>query len=365
MAVDRTGLLLNCTGENALGRSILELITGSKGGDSLSIITPILEEDAAINALLAARARGVRIRVITRLAEHRDGRLRFITRGFDPGESLAAHFEATRRLTHAAIRLKSPSLLPHAKLVVASGRAAIFSSANLTANALGFAGNASIEAGIQFDHPDEIRHWQEAFTALWNSCQLAQDLYDKNIVIQSTAHSGTFGEELPATVSAGLRLHCFYPPQRQELLTELIAHVERARKEIILAALSFYDLDRIPALRAALLAALRRGVRVTAVVRPEQFPPNQYPDAATRSLIESGLCLAGVTGLHAKAFLVDSEICGMTSANFNPYSLGAPGTASNLELAISGPCALQKLVPVATFLESLVETPTHRWSAGR
>jgi len=361
VAAGGAGLLLNLPGTNALGQRIAQVIDEARRDDTLFVITPVLEDDAAIEALLAARARGARTKVITKLAEHRDGKLRFATRSDVTGEDLDAHFHATRRLTLGRIRIKSPQFLPHAKLVIAKGKVAIFSSANLTSNSLGSGFSSAVEAGLCFTAAEQVRDLAQAFVALWDSCGMAQDLYEERIALQSVQAVPLRQETLPTKIGDTLELCWSCHGVSDSLRKRLIEEILKAKSRILLAAMSFYDADRVPELESALLAALARGVEVTVIVRPEQFSAKQYPDPSTRRLLAAGLRLFGITGFHAKGFLVDRDHCGILSANFNPYSIGGGGVSSNFEMALCGERSDKALTPFAEFLCALPGAATHRF----
>ena len=354
-----SSLLLNFYGTTRLGDRILALIADVGRNDSLTAITPILDDDAAIEALLEAHGRGAKIKIITKLADHRSGKLHFVTRGDVFGENLEAHFRATRRLTLSKIRIKSLDLLPHAKLVVAKGRTAIFSSANLTSNSLGTNGSKSVEAGIIFDALPAVSGLAHLFNTLWRSSRYAQDLCESRLVIHTVPASPLRSDSLPEVITGNVELCWSYPPVNSTLRTRIVERVKSAKKEIIFAAMSFYDVDRIDGMEAAIKKALANRVKVTAIVRPEQFTLEQYPDLSTRRLMDAGLRLLGVTGLHAKGFLIDDDYCGILSANFNPYSLGAVDVASNLEMALCGSPVTPPFLPFAHFLRDLQQNPTH------
>jgi len=360
---DAGGLLLGGIQPNNLGRSIRTLIDQAGRGDLLAIMVPLIEDDITVDGILRAQKRGARVQIITRLAEHRDGQVRWITTGEKTGEHLELHARATRILTQGRIQIRSPNCVPHAKYVLVSNTGIIFSSANLAGNALGDGHNRSIEVGVHLAEAIALDGWSRTFSALWRSCAYAQHLHGTLVSVQSIPlpqkqHLGLIG--LPPFIG-GLELWWSCPREHNGLHDNLVKRVETAEQSLLFVALSFYDLDRIPLLMKSLLKALQRGVKVTAVVRPEQFTRDQYPDPSTRRLIDAGLQLLGVTGLHAKGFLIDDCFCGLSSANFNPYSLGTTGVASNMEMAICGNGDKDPLRPIVWFLKTIRDKATHHF----
>jgi phosphatidylserine/phosphatidylglycerophosphate/cardiolipin synthase-like enzyme len=260
--------------------------------------------------------------------------------------------------------MKSPQFLPHPKLVITKGKVALFSSANLTSNSLGSGFSSAVEAGLYFTAAEDVRDLAHAFVALWDSCGLAQDLYEERIALQSVQAAPLRQDTLPTKIGDTLELCWSCHDVSDSLRKRLIEEISKAKSRVILAAMSFYDADRVPELEPVLLAALLRGVEVTVIVRPEQFSAKQYPDPSTRRLLVAGLCLLGITGLHAKGFLVDGDHCGILSANFNPYSIGGAGVSSNFEMALCGQCSNKALAPFAKFLCALPGAATHRFEIG-
>lgn len=355
-------ILISGVEKNTLGCAIQDLISGSKKGDELLIITPMLEDEETVEALLAASARNARIKLITRLAEHRDGKVTFITKGKIHIDNPKTHEHATHRLTEAGIQIRSLDCLPHVKLVLAPTRALILSSANLASNSLGNSKNAALEAGIFFCDSDTLLLWMHTFKALWLTCSYVQHLSGKMISIQSIpAHQRHAFSLHLSTLCGANEIWWSHPHICNDLTRRLSEAIASAKESILFVALSFYEIDQIPEFEQLLMDALGRHVKVKVVVRPEQFQLSQYPDSSTRRLIQAGLELYGYSRLHAKGFLIDNRLCGITSANFNPYSLDTYGKASNLELALHGQTDTQPMNQFAFYLQTLVTCATHQF----
>lgn len=162
-------------------------------------------------------------------------------------------------------------------------------------------------------------------------------------------------------IGEGGRLLVSHPGGAPVLAGALAEALDQAVDEVILAAMSLYQTDEIPLLGPALGRCLARGVKVRAIVRPEQFKRGVYPDPSTLELLESGMNLFGVTGLHAKGLLIDGRWCGLHSANFNPYSLDPRCETANWEFGIVGPADHPILSEWASFIQNLADHPTHRF----
>jgi phosphatidylserine/phosphatidylglycerophosphate/cardiolipin synthase-like enzyme len=333
--------------------SILEL---AADGDPLRIISPIIDDPGVVDLLCDARKRGVVVRILAPLTDNRGN---MVTKGWDASLNVKEdHHEVIRTLAKVGVLLRSPRTTPHTKLVHLDGKKAVFGSANLTKNSLRC---GALEAAIVFDDQASLAGTKDAFDFMWKSSPYS---------MKALAGAVTLDEKSPArhsTESPITSQWCLGDAELfisapaigvlSEKLTQLI---QGAQSEILLITLSLYDTDTIPGFGAALLAALRRGVHVRAVVRPEHFTLDQYPDPATVELIRHGMELRGITGLHAKGFLIDKQFCGIQSANFNPYSLDSQRAEVNWETAIVGSAQAPMLRDFAAFIERMALNPTHQ-----
>ena len=129
-------------------------------------------------------------------------------------------------------------------------------------------------------------------------------------------------------------------PSNRFLAKRMAALLLEARKNVLLATMSIYDLEKVPIVFNALCGVLSKGIAVTVLARTgiEQFKPEDWPDPSTKKLIELGLKIVEVPHLHAKGLFVDGQIGMMMSANLNPYSLGNLET-SHVEIAAQAPCS--------------------------
>lgn len=350
-------LFVGGIGRPDLGREYLRIIAETTG--SLTVVNPLVTEPALVEALLAARHRRVQVRLITELRENRGRGIRYPTRGFehDAGVELGEHSAAIRRLAGELIFCRGPRHYAHAKLLLSDDRLLMVSSTNGTPNSLGLGVSPGLEAGVRVTDVETVTGWVAALRALWDACPFRLRVQGRDISLQQESAAPLAGSVLESARGA----YWSYPPEYRGLRDRLADLVRAAQRRVLLAALSFYDTDRIPVLHGELVAALARGVAVIVLVRPEEFPPDKYPDPSTRCLIERGLRVYGVAGLHAKGILVDDTACGVFSANINPYSLESELESAHIEAGLFEKEPLRLLAPYARFLERLVEGRTHEY----
>jgi len=347
------------TATGGLTQEVERIIASTENGDFLRLISPVLDDPTIVSLLCEARCRGVLIQLMTSLFDSRKG---IVTKGWDESQNIQAHYEAIRELAKVGVLLRSPSTTPHIKLVHLESREAFFGSANLAKTSLR---GGSVEAGVRISETLSLLSLREAFQLVWNSCQFSMGARFGAVTLQEQARRSSELVSLTAEWACedATCLWLSQPGAEPIIATRLAEFIAKAQRDVILVALSCYDTDRIPGFGIALHACLRRGVRVRVVVRPEHFRINQYPDLPTISLIEEGMELVGVRGLHAKGFLIDNSWCGIQSANFNPYSLDTGCATSNVEMAISGPRTSLILSDFADFILALSERPTHQFAS--
>lgn len=345
------------SGRPDLGNEVLRIVHDSN--ESLTLVNPLVTEPAIVDALLAARRRRVRVRVITELRENRGRGIRYPTRGFehDGTAELGEHFASIRRLAGELVFCRGPRHYAHAKLLLSDDRVLMVSSANGTPNSLGLGVSPAWEAGVRVTDTEIVTGWATALRALWDACPFRLRVQGLDVSLQQEDAAPLVGSELESAPGA----YWSYPRGHRGLRDQLRELVRSARQRVVFAALSFYDTDRIPELHRELVAALTRGVEVIVLVRPEEFPPDKYPDPSTRHLIERGLCLYGVAELHAKGILVDDTACGIFSANVNPYSLESDLESAHIEAGLFEREPLRFLAAYARFLEGLVGGRTHEY----
>jgi phosphatidylserine/phosphatidylglycerophosphate/cardiolipin synthase-like enzyme len=356
-------LFVNDEGRPALGRAILRTIEESER--SLRIITPEVDDARVESALIAARKRRVRVKIVTKLRDDRDPQASFESPR--SARQKPGHRQAIRRLSTSRIFCRGLDSYAHAKLVIADERTAWVSSANLDSNSLGWGRQPSMEAGIRLEAPEQVATLVESFETLWSACGLELNLDRSDLSLQSIPKLRDFDPiELDRDVG-DLLIRRSWPPRGgrglRDQLREVVAVV---RSRLVLSALSLYETDRIAGFHEALRDALSRGVEVVAVVRPEHFPVHKYPDAdpSTLELVRGGMRLLGVKGLHAKGILADDATCGLMSANYNPFSLDSTVESAHVECGIFGPSETLLFRDYSRFLSRLPSVATHRYRFG-
>ncbi len=318
---------------------ILALIESAQ--TNLWVASPVIDDPRIVEALKQAKYRRVRVRVITDIRNNRGrGRL-YLTQGFEVKSEektkLQAHQACLRELTHALIPCRSPTHYPHLKLVVADNQSGILSSANLTGNSLGGTSKSSLEAGLEFDDKFRIEQLSRVLSTLWNSCPFRMILSEADVSIEQRGSGEKIAEVATDAQAVGLLVNS--PGEEFFSLTDAIINgIGASERELTFATMSFFETNRVPRLEEALLAALSRGVLVTTLIRPEHFREaekrGQFPDVSTKMLIESGMKLRGITGLHAKGLLVDRKEALIFSANINYYSLASELESNHVELGL-------------------------------
>lgn len=370
-------LLLNHSSSAALGERIIALIDAARVRETLLLITPLLDDDRVLDAIIRARERGARVKLITEMRK-RTARREYVTRAADYGftndeEARAnlSHHRALGRLCAENVDVRGFHFCAHAKLALLGQREAIISSANLTANSLGW-GQPAVEAGLLFRDSELVSALLQNTTLLWQQAPLAfhilADEEQTGYSIQS--RPSRLAEVVAEMETASGSVLWNLPGMASPLARRIACEIEKARKRVILCALSLFELDQgVPFIEAAILGALRRGVEVVALVRSndDNLISLGWPDPSTRGLVKAGMLLLGIVGLHAKGLLVDENFCGIFSANFNRFSLSDKASTAqetpNLELGISGRAEGGPLRPLARWLHTLPASATHRWVA--
>lgn len=349
-----TGVLSTLPG-GRLTQQLEELISEIQDGETLRVISPVIDDPEVVRLICKARQRGAFVRVLTTLMDRHGIR----TKGaWDDSQDKRTHDQCVRQLASAGVLLRSPVTTPHGKLVQHSGRRAIFGSANLTQNSL--RGDA-LEAAVALSNAGTLCALDATFDRIWKACPFSMRHSSGTITLDEMSPPSRDGAfSLPrAMTSDGLSL-LMSAPGCSVAAERLAALVWEAKTEVVMVAMSLYETNQIPKLGEALLAALGRGARVRAVIRPKPSTLQEgYPDPATEDLIRHGLELRGIEGLHAKGFLIDNAWCGIQSANFNPYSLDPRRSECNIEMFLIGPTTLPLLGAYARFLQHLFANATH------
>lgn len=334
------------------GRRFFDLIVKAidSARVSIVIISPVLDEEGVFQALERAQKRGVRdIYVITRLSEHKNNI-------FKTDPQFRDYELPRRRLAALGVNVRDCEHTVHAKMIVVDSCWFFFASANLNANSLGVGGVCAVESGIVYEDSFVAKVGERMFWEVWGSASFRQVRNDERITIASVPQQREI-RMLPIQKRRG---YSFFlsTPENQLLMRKMCALISQAKKEIRISTMSFYDLEAVPELFAELKNALGRGVKVKVCVRPGaemNFSPDRWPDPSTEKLRKAGLALYQCRHLHAKGMIVDGSLALMTSANFNPFSLGNSRTA-HIEMAVVGATTLKPMSEFAAFVSGLFKS---------
>ena len=316
--------------DKEFGRCIVELIRKAK--KSVFIVSPVIQEDDVFDALREATSKGVELRVVTQLGNHRTGR-------FDTSPEFAGYDIPRRKLAELGACVRDWDVTVHAKMILVDGERFLFSTANLNENSLGTGTQNAVEAAILFEGGPEVVAGQRLFDAIWYGCPTRQEKRDARICIARIASKARLPAAGDCSVRAGAVEFLLSTPLNRLLARRLTTLLNMAKSKIVFLAMSIYDLEKVPVLFDAIMGALARKVNVTVLVRTgvEQFKPEDWPDPSTKELQKKGLKIVEIPHLHAKGLFVDDETGLMMSANLNPYSLGDLET-SHVEIAVQAPC---------------------------
>ncbi len=351
---DVSGKAVSVVFGNELLTSLKALIEGVGEGEVLRVMSPIIDDSQVISWLRASRKRGAVVRILTTLVDRHGVR----TKGWDAAENIESHGESVRELAKCGCLLRSTRTTPHGKFVLGGYSKLWFGSANLASGALG---GRVVEAGVVLDDDGVSGRIQTIFDQFWKSAPYRMVHRQGAILIEEKGNPTTAvaADNFPED-GASVWISA---PGVSTATFGINRLLESAADDILLVAMSLYELDEVPNMQELLLRALRRGVRVRAVVRQEHFASEElngrYPDSATYKLLESGMELLGVRGLHAKGFLLDDRWCGIQSANFNPYSLDWRREECNVELIIVGDARDKSLRGFPDWMRGLLVQATH------
>lgn len=359
---DDVRTLYSCGSCDRLGRTIVETIESAKR--SVLVATPLIEDERVCEALVDARRRRIRIKVLTNIVNNRRDDIKFPTTGFGREQEFSnweKHFRYTHKLARNSSPCRSLCRFVHAKLLVVDDTSAIVSSANLTPNSLGFGSKPAVESGVLLDDPPVIEGLASGFRELWKRSVFRLHRNAEDVALVESAPDETGSPMLTFSANEVDVRWTGIDESDSGLRDMLIALVDEARETVVMTAMSFFEVDKVHGFQESLVRALRRGVAVTAVVRPEHFSVDDFPGPSTRKLIAEGLNLSGVDGLHAKAIVVDARRCGIMSANFNRFSLESAISTAQVECGVFGPTNQEPFEQAAVFVDMLHRTATHRY----
>lgn len=345
-------LLTNLSPDNCHGTAVREFIESAKS--RLELLSPMIDDDAIIDLLLQALKRGVKVYLLTEL-RHESGFRSILNNSENSSSPATLH-----KLAEAGAFIRCHKFRPHGKMYLADGERLILTSANLNTNSMGWGESPAHESGLILHHPDLAEAWRALFQALWDSC-----IY--HFAYKQGAEGATYGlhEEGATPLSRDntsknvrcLKARLYTPENPLTLSNTLCNHIRKANNRVILTAMSLYDTRDVPDFHDALLMALHAGVEVIVLVRPgaeNKFRAGQWPDTSTRELMEAGLQIRTMPGLHAKGIVIDDKFCGLYSGNLNPYSLGGALETGHIETGLFGSAKHTFLKPYAEYLRQLM-----------
>ncbi|MDD2241062.1 MAG: phospholipase D-like domain-containing protein [Kiritimatiellae bacterium] len=248
-------------------------------GKTLDVCVFDLNLPQVAQALLAAEARGVKVRVIL----DRDN----AQRAYDIEDELV-EMEKRGMLTRAHNR----SGLMHNKFMIADGERVWTGSYNFTRNGSNFNDNHVIVLESEELAENYSREWTEIF----------EKRHGKRFAYP-TPH--------PQVTIGGTVIQNYFTPE-DDTREALVAELGKATNEIAIMAFSFTDGD----LTAAIRQALGRGVQAIILLDSGMA---KHPGANTKELEEMGAHVRRSPGvrLHHKVIVIDRETVVLGSANFS------------------------------------------------
>ena len=335
--------------DSAFGQRIVELIRDAR--ESVSIVSPVVEEDEVFKALGEAVQRNVAVRIVTQLGNHRTGQ--FVT-----SPEFADYDIPRRQLAELGASVRDWNVTVHAKMVLTDGKRFLFSTANMNGNSLGTGARNAVEAAFLFEEGPEVNAGKRLFEAIWDGSETRQIKRDDRIAIvrQTSKVRPPLAED--CSIRIGETEFVLSTPTTQFLAKRIATLIRFARKKVLISTMSVYDLEKVPIVFQAFCGALSRGVAVTVLARPgmeQNFMPSDWPDPSTRKLMAQGMKVVEVPRLHAKGIFIDDDIGLMTSANLNPYSLGNLET-SQVEIAVQAPVSRPWMKAFLDFSKSLAKS---------
>lgn len=332
--------------DNGFGDNVVDLVRKAKR--SVFIVSPVIQEDRVFEALSEAVSKGVELRVVTQLGNHRTGR-------FDTSPEFSDYDIPRRRLADLGACVRDWDVTVHAKMILVDGVRFLFSTANLNANSLGAGKQNAVESAFLFEEGPEVAAGLRLFEAIWRGSSTRQEKRDDRISIVRLASKAQLPSAADHSIRVGAVEFLLSVPSNKLLARRIASLLDSAKKDVVLLAMSIYDLEKVPALFDSLMSAVARKLSVTVLVRTgtEQFNASDWPDPSTKKLMAHGVKVVEVPHLHAKGVFVDGNIGMMMSANLNPYSLGDLET-SHVEIAVQALCTEPFMAKYRDFALSLI-----------
>jgi cardiolipin synthase len=296
-----------------------ELVAAINSATEIVLVCSFLLSDERLaHAMLRAAERNVRVYVLT-ASEQRIGKLVREDEAFEQ-----RMMDEHKRLLEALageVMLRSAEHI-HAKFVVVLPKApnpprALLSTANFN-KAL----SDSVELGVELDGTAAraLASWFQ--WAFW--CEAERELRGQRRLVEVRAQH-------PAVPTRPQVDPIFGTLRGANVLRErLLALIRGAHSEILVAT---YGMSADHATIQELLAALRRGVRVTVITRPRRAVA-----AAAAVLATAGALVVAHDKLHAKALVVDGQAVVMTA------NLESQGLDAGFEVGAMLPVATARVV---------------------
>ena len=277
---------------DALAEPILDLI--GRASDTLLVATQQLEHASVVAALLRARSRGVKVRV---LLEHD-----YLTEPEAVDDPLApsGRNETNREVLSTLYRARIPvradrtSRLQHTNVLVADGSDALLTSANLTPTGL----HANLNHAVRVHDEAIAQAFTTEFEANW-----------------ADERGSPHGPEPTEVFVDGVRVRVVFGPDHGPEM-EVMKQVLKARQTLDFSIFTFSGSSGID---DALIGAHDLGVRVRGVMDGGQGAESF---AATPALVEAGIDLHlskrgdGVRKLHHKLLVADGQVVVLGTFNF-------------------------------------------------
>ena len=292
-----------------------------KATSSIQIISPVIDSESVFQELYAANQRGVYLQIITSLLD-RTGKIK------DSGDKQFSSLHIPgKRLASLGASVRATRNVPHAKIIIVDESVVLFMSANLSDNSLGIGKVNAVETCILLQESSTVSNFLQLFKEIWESAPFIQGTNQDSTFIAQTA--GKSLTNIPRYMKGRDECLIFSNPHNLALEKAIVKAIKDAKTEVILMAMSFYDMEQVPDLYKTLFELLSKKVSVRLLVRTgkEQFTESEWPDESTKHLLSVGMQLVEIPHLHAKGVIIDDNIALAMSANFNPYSLGNTSTS--------------------------------------
>lgn len=276
------------------------LVAGLNSASDIALISSfLLADDRLAEAILAAANRGVRVYVLT-ASEQRIGK---IIREEDEFEQRMADQHKTLLNSLAGKALLRSAEHIHAKFLVVDPHLENEARAWLSTANFNKALESSVELGVRLN-AQGARALADCFNwAFW--CEAERELREGRLMAIKPGFPASPLRPSDGAIFATLK-------DGTALREQLLVMIHQAHSEILVAS---YGIEANHIVVQALIAAAKRGVRVTVVTRPRPAVAD-----GVLALALAGIAIFGHDKLHAKAVVVDGQAMVM-SANLESHGL--------------------------------------------